>query len=729
MQMNPCTAKHASATNIEIWGGIECTINRVNDQYFDQLDYAGHYLRDEDIELFADLGVKKIRYPLLWERHQPDQHMQIDWSHTAKRLQLLRSKNIDIIAGLVHHGSGPAFVGMDDETFVQGLASYALKVAGQFPWIDHYTPVNEPLTTARFCGLYGIWYPHRRDDHGFCRILVNECRATVLAMQAIRKINPAAKLVQTEDLGRVHSTPVLQYQADFENQRRWLGFDLLAGKVTPGHALWQYLVDAGITPQELEFFVENKCAPDIMGFNHYLTSERYLDENTNNYPPHTHGGNSRHRYADVEAVRVGHIEPDGPYKLLKDAWNRYKIPIAVTEVHLHCTREEQMRWLSTLWQAALQLENDGIPIKAITPWAFLGAFGWNRLLTVPKGSYEPGVFDLSTGQPRATVLGKMIRSYSHNQSYTHPLISSDGWWKRDTRVIYGKNAFISSDSCSQSGQPLLIVGKSGTLANAFAKICSARGIYYEILGRPQLDVTDLLQLEKTILEKNPWAIVNTAGYVRVDDAEMESGSCFALNTHGAANLALLCNKYNIKLLTFSTDLVFNGNKSYPYTENDGKSPLNVYGRSKAFAEEKVMRLNSNALIIRTSAFFGPWDNSNFITVALNSLKQGNAFTAINDVVVSPTYVPDLVNTSLDLMIDDESGIWHLSNKAQISWSGLAFAIAERGGHNTSLILPKPLNQFKFKAKRPLYSVLSSRRGNILPTLDDALNRYFSEIAV
>jgi dTDP-4-dehydrorhamnose reductase len=221
--------------------------------------------------------------------------------------------------------------------------------------------------------------------------------------------------------------------------------------------------------------------------------------------------------------------------------------------------------------------------------------------------------------------------------------------------------------------------------------------------------------------------LNTAGFVRVDDAEMDFGSCFAINTDGAVNLAINCEKYGIKLLTFSSDLVFDGLKTSPYTEQDSKRPLNVYGQSKALAEERISQYNRNALIIRTSAFFGPWDNYNFITVALNTLKSGNSFTAIKDVQISPTYVPDLVNMSLNLMIDDERGIWHLSNTGQISWSDLGFAIAERGGYKTSLIKPKPLNHFKYPAKRPVYSVLSSQHGNMLPPLDDALNRYFSAV--
>jgi dTDP-4-dehydrorhamnose reductase len=718
--------KQLLTKGIEVWGGIECTINRVNDQYFDQLDYAGHYNSEHDIELIAELGIKKIRYPVLWEKHQPNKDSQIDWSFTERNLEKLKSNGIDVIAGLVHHGSGPAYVDMLNDTFVNGLVSYAIKVAEKFPWVNYYTPVNEPLTTARFCGLYGVWHPHRSDDKSFCRILINECKATILAIQGIRKINPGAKLVQTDDLGKIHSTPLLKYQADFENHRRWLAFDLLCGRVSRGHALWDYLLSSGIKYKELQFFIENSCEPDVMGFNHYLTSERYLDENVENYPPHTHGGNFHYRYADVEAVRVGHICPDGPYNLLKQAWDRYHLPIAVTEVHLYCTREEQMRWLSTIWDAANQLNNEGVNIKAITPWSLLGSFGWNRLLTITNGDYEPGVFDLSNGKPRPTALAKMIKAYHQDNNCHHPLINNDGWWQRKCRVIYGSEVFFNSDKEIKDSKPLLIIGKSGTLANAFARICDARGIFYKIAGREEADITNIFQLEKIISEIEPWAIVNTAGFVRVDDAELESGSCFAINTDGAQNLAILCDKYNIKLLTFSTDLVFDGLKTYPYTERDKKIPLNVYGQSKALAEERVQQHNSNALIIRTSAFFGPWDKYNFITVALESLKTGNTFNAVKDVFVSPTYVPDLVNTSLDLMIDDEKGVWHLSNKGQISWADLAYTIAERGGFKTSLVNPKPLEHFGFKAKRPVYSVLSSERGNILSSLDDALTRYLQQ---
>ena len=101
--------------NPEVWGGIECTINRVHDSFRDQLEYSGHYTRPGDIEQFARLGIKKLRYPVLWEFHQPLQNKKIDWSWTKKQLQSIRDNNITPIAGLVHHGSGPAFTDLIDE--------------------------------------------------------------------------------------------------------------------------------------------------------------------------------------------------------------------------------------------------------------------------------------------------------------------------------------------------------------------------------------------------------------------------------------------------------------------------------------------------------------------------------------------------------------------------------------------------------------------------------------
>ena len=713
---------------MELWGGIECTINRVHDRYMDQLEYSGHYERHEDIKIFADLGIKKLRYPVLWEKHKPETDTQINWTQTEAKLNQLRQQGIEPIAGLVHHGSGPMYVNMHDDTFVHGLAAYAKQVAEKFPWIKYYTPVNEPLTTARFCGLYGLWYPHGTTDESFIRILLNECKATVLAMQEIRKINPDAQLIQTEDLGKIHSTPLLAYQAKFENHRRWLSFDLLCGKVTPAHSLYKYLLKNSATRAELAFFTNQPCAPDVMGFNYYPTSERYLDENTDNYPAHTCGTNGRHRYADVEVVRVGSTQPAGPYQLLNEAWSRYQLPLAVTEVHLHCTREEQLRWMQSIWDAANKLASEGADVRGVTSWAILGSFGWNRLLTQPNGDYEPGVLDVLSGRPRATALSKLLKSWSGREKFEHPVLNGQGWWERDIRVIYNQQSGEPPVSqAALSTAPVLIIGKTGALGNAFAKACELRNINYQILSKTEIDITNREQIETVIVQLKPWAIINTATFLHVDQAETACHSCYLLNTHGPDNLAYYTNKHGIKLLTFSSDMVFDGKKNDYYLENDKISPLNIYGQSKAMAEQCVLKNDPSALIVRMGELFSPWDQQNYVVKLLNKLNARELVIAEHDLFISPTYIPDLVHTSLNLLIDDEAGIWHLANTGKISKAMFAKEVAQRAGHNVNLIQPVSVLDMDYKAVRPRYSALQSERGLLLPSLDKALTTFFEEL--
>jgi dTDP-4-dehydrorhamnose reductase len=720
---------------IQIWGGIECTINRVGNSYFDQLEYNGHYERDADIDLVASLGIKMLRYPVLWEKNQPIENGPIDWSFADKRLQMLRDRGITPIVGLVHHGSGPAYVNFFDGSFENGLAIYARQVAERYPWAEYYTPVNEPLTTARFCGLYGHWYPHTKDYFNFFKILLSECKATVLAMNAIREINPDAKLIQTEDLGKCHSTPLLQYQADFENERRWLSYELLCGTLTPDKVMYQFMLEKGITEEELNWFHTNKCVPHIAGFNYYLTSERYLDEDMEKYPECFHGGNHLHQYADIHTV---HVAPEamkgkasGAGTLLKEAWERLGIPLAITECHLHSTREDQIRWFHRMWETVNEVKEAGVDFRAITAWAIFGLTGWNRLCTEPGGVYEPGVFNVSSGCPRPTALARYLQQLTKHKVYYHPILENEGWWQRENRQLYGNHKVVrmkKKKSAPKSCQPLLILGKTGTLGAAFSRVCEERNIHHLLLSRADLDITDSTSMEQVIRELKPWGIINAAGYVRVDEAEKDVDNCLQSNGHGPALLAGVCEKLGVQFLTFSSDLVFDGTKEEPYTESDSTNPLNVYGESKAWAEEKVLENNPQAIVIRTSSFFGPWDNFNFVTNTLNELKEGRQVVAADDVTMSPTYVPDLVHMSLDLLLDHEQGIFHVANEGAISWADLARKAATMAGYNTDLIKGVTTKSMDLAAERPRYSVLQSEKGVRLPSLDNALERYFEAMA-
>jgi dTDP-4-dehydrorhamnose reductase len=720
---------------LELWAGVECTLNRVGEVYFDQLARNGHAARPADLEMFAALGVKAVRYPVLWERTAPESVEAADWSWADERLSILRRLGVRPVVGLVHHGSGPRHTSLLDPSFPEKLAAYARAVARRFPWVESWTPVNEPMTTARFSGLYGHWYPHRRDDRSFARALFNQCRAVVLSMRAVREVNPSAALVQTEDLGKTFSTRAVAQQAEFENERRWLTFDLLAGRVLPGHPMWEYLLGAGLGEDELKRLADDPCPPDIVGINHYLTSERFLDHRLERYPVCTHGGNGRQRYADVEAVRVCAEGTAGPRALLRETWERYRLPVAVTEVHLGCTREEQLRWLKEVWEAARDLrEEEGADVRAVTVWALLGAYDWDSLVCRDAGRYEPGVFDLRGGRPRPTALARMARSLAERGDYEHPVLDTPGWWRRLSRLIYPRVSVrtrpASERRSSTTGRglarPLVITGATGTLGRAFARLCEARGLSYKLLSRADMDIADAASVRAALEEHDPWAVVNTAGYVRVDEAEGDAARCFRENAEGPAVLASACAARGAGFVTFSSDLVFDGASEKPYVEGDATGPLNVYGRSKAEAERRVLSIHPASLVVRTSAFFGPWDEHNFVLHALRALASGRDFEAADDALVSPTYVPDLVNAALDLLIDGERGLWHLSNAGATTWAELARAAARQAGVDDAGVVARPTRAFNLAAPRPAYSVLASERGQLLPPLEDALARFLRD---
>lgn len=421
---------------LALWGGIEATVNRVGDQYLDQTVRTGHHGRLADLDLIADLGIRTLRYPILWERIVPDDPDCPDWRWTDERLHALRKLGIRPIAGLCHHGSGPRWTGLLDPEFPDHLARFARLVAQRYPWLDAYTPVNEPLTTARFAALYGHWHPHAQDERAMVRAVIHQARATQLAMQAIREINPEAKLIQTEDLARVWSTPPLRYQADYENERRWLSLDMIAGRVDREHPLWRHLRWLGLTETELSPLGEDPCLPDIVGGNYYLTSERFLDHRLDRYPAWTHGGNGRDVYADVEAIRVIEDDLAGPESLLREAWQRYGRPLAITEAHLGSTAEEQVRWLAAIWRRIGRLRNEGIDVRAVTVWALFGSFDWPALCTREDGVYESGAFDVRQSPPQPTRLAELTRSIATNGTLPSPGTLRPGWWERRERLLY-----------------------------------------------------------------------------------------------------------------------------------------------------------------------------------------------------------------------------------------------------------------------------------------------------
>ncbi|WP_332848782.1 family 1 glycosylhydrolase [Massilia sp. S19_KUP03_FR1] len=722
------------AGSLALWGGIECTVNRVGDRYFNQATQSGHESRPDDIGQLQSLGVSTMRYPVLWERVAPDGLAQADWRVADAQLAQCRVRGITVIAGLVHHGSGPRTTSLVEPSFAPGLAAYAGAVAARYPWIEHYTPVNEPLTTARFSALYGFWYPHEHSDRAFVAAVLNQCRATVLAMQAVRVHNPAARLVQTDDLGKTWGTPEMAHVAAFYNERRWLAWDLLCGKVDTTHALWTYLLEHGAQADEVLWFRDHPCPPDIVGVNYYVTSERWLDHRVDQYPFLTPGLLGGVACIDTESARVPEAPATSLTPLLLEVWERYRLPIAVTEAHIHAGREDQLRWLAEIWDAAQAARAAGADVRAVTAWALLGSFDWDSLVTRQAGHYESGAFDIRGGTPRPTAVAGLLRQIATGQAQAHPAALGHGWWRRPTRYHAAPGAadqpttIITDPSADGARPPLLISGASGTLGRAFARICAQRNLAYRLVSRAEMDITDPDSVERALATWQPWALINASGYVRVDDAEQDAERCFRENSVGPAVLAMACARHGIHLTTFSSDLVFNGRADSPYVETDDVSPINVYGRSKAQGEQAVLGRMSHALVIRTSSFFGPWDQYNFVHHALGALDAGQAFAAPGDLIITPTYVPDLVDTCLNLIVDGECGVWHLTNGAAVSWIELARLAATRAGLDPAGLVENTAGDCHFIAPRPTNSALDSGRANLLPTLDDALARFLMQRA-
>ena len=505
-------------SKLELWGGPECTVNRVGPSFRDQMHESGHDARISDLDLFAELGIAAIRYPVLWEHVAPERPDACDWRWADARLGRLRELGIRPIVGLVHHGSGPRYTNLLADDFATGLANHARRLAERHPWIDAWTPVNEPLTTARFSALYGHWYPHKRDEPSFWLALLNQIDGVRLSMAAVRRFNPHAQLIHADDLGRTFATAAMRDQAAFDNVRRWMGWDLLCGRVVPGHCLWMRLCGFGFE-ERLRAIADAPCPPDIIGVNHYLTSDRFLDHRVRRYPEQDRATNGRSTFSDTEAVRVLDPPPPGLRGVLREAWDRYGIPLAITEVHNGCTREEQMRWMAEAWHTAEDLAAEGVDVRAVTAWSLLGSFGWDTLLTA-KGKYEAGVFDVSTGEPVATAMVDLLKALPQGRE-PPPACKGEGWWRRPIRLLHHPiprpaRARDRTIATPPIRAPLLVVRDARI--DRIAARCAHRDIAFEVIEGDSVQHDAALAIDRHA----PWAVLVSGHHGRSLEAACAS---------------------------------------------------------------------------------------------------------------------------------------------------------------------------------------------------------------
>jgi dTDP-4-dehydrorhamnose reductase len=325
----------------------------------------------------------------------------------------------------------------------------------------------------------------------------------------------------------------------------------------------------------------------------------------------------------------------------------------------------------------------------------------------------------------------VLRGLKQTSAQSHPAESGLGWWRRDVRLIYrpvfhavqAPAPLRDYSSGRPEGRPILITGGSGVLGQALGRQCAWRDLDYTLTSRSALDLTDRSAFEQALNLIQPWAVINTAGWSDIDGCERDPARCFAANRDMPAGLARACAERDLPFVNFSSAQVFDGLKGSAYVETDAPSPLSVYGQAKAEADQIVLDLGGPMLVIRTGALFSPFDTNNFAAEVVQALVQGMTVTAAADVVVTPAYVPSLIDAVLDLLIDGETGLWHLANRSAISYADFAREIAGALSLDTRQIRGVRRRDFPSAAARPPFSVLASIRGGHLPPLSDGIGRF------
>ncbi len=406
----------AGSDLIEVWASPEPSIARLDAAAVrDQGRETGFRARFSDIDAIADLGVAATRFPLLWE------HGDLDWA--APRLERLRERGVAPIVTLLHHGSGPFETNVLDPEFPERFAAYAERVARRFPWVRRWTPINEPLTTARFSTLYGVWFPNLRDDRAFGRAMVHQTRAQQLAMERIRRIVPDAAFILTDDLQRFTAADSgVEPYVGFLRERVFLSVELVAGRVDERHPLFAFLHAAcGITAAEFARMRAQPTPPDIVAFDHYVHSERYVFTSPDG------------RTGDVPAVYVAGEPPPRCAPLLRAAWERLRLPLALGEVHIHAPADERVRWLAQHADDVAAVRAAAVDMRAIGAWAAFGLVDWHSLLRRREGIAEDGIFTFAgaDGVPQRTAVADAVAALVRGEPIAG---AASGWWEREGRL-------------------------------------------------------------------------------------------------------------------------------------------------------------------------------------------------------------------------------------------------------------------------------------------------------
>ncbi|PPC74637.1 dTDP-4-dehydrorhamnose reductase [Pokkaliibacter plantistimulans] len=274
---------------------------------------------------------------------------------------------------------------------------------------------------------------------------------------------------------------------------------------------------------------------------------------------------------------------------------------------------------------------------------------------------------------------------------------------------------------------VLVIGKNGQLAWELAQT-KPHGITLSVHGSAELDIRDQYNVDRIISEINPDVVINTAAYTAVDKAETDTEQAYAINEQGVKNIAIACATRKIRLVHISTDFVFDGSQSRPYTKYDKTNPLGVYGASKLAGENVVITNHpENSIVIRTAWVYSSHGN-NFVKTMLRLMKEKTELGVVDDQIGTPTWAKGLARFIWELVknrteISQSPLVLNWTDAGVASWYDFAQAIQELALHKGLLkkeiaIKPIPSSSYPTPAKRPPYSVLDKNEALTFTNIEE-----------
>jgi beta-glucosidase/6-phospho-beta-glucosidase/beta-galactosidase len=363
-----------------VWGaGIECSF--VPHLNIDQFEWTQHdrFWKDDFKRAREELGISALRYAFPWHKLEP-QRGQFNWALADERIHFARDIGLDLYLDVMHFGT-PVWLrqAAGDPEFPESLEAFTAALVTRYrSLVTHWCPCNEPLVLALFSGDFGFWPPHSRKWKGYMPVLSRVVQATSRGIRAVRQADPQATVLVCDNVENFKSrSPDLAGEVHRRNLRRYLAMDLLLGRVDYHHPQFQWITSYGLSELDLEWFATHPQRPDVLGIDYYPNSEWQLEK----VPDGIHQRRSE--------------SPLGLYGIARAYYNRYGLPMMLTETSADGHPINREIWLERTIDDCRRLREQGIPMNGYFWWPMVDQLDWDGALTHRVGKiHDVGLFNL-----------------------------------------------------------------------------------------------------------------------------------------------------------------------------------------------------------------------------------------------------------------------------------------------------------------------------------------------